>query len=186
MQAAAFRRIISKSRGITTISSTRVLNDAGFQSSPHQFYRNVHSLSKLPTSHGSGWSNQRRFVSKMREPASQIPDLEDDYIDDYMVDGKDIKTAEDMDFYDALTDEYFPSDEVDEIKEAEEEEARRQGIRDELDSRKGRLWQDPWELTDDDWGSGKAYDDLPDWTEELCSRVSLERVKVFPGKCSIL
>ena len=52
----------------------------------------------------------------------------------------------------------------------------------DANSRKGRLWQDPWELTDDDWGSGKAYDDLPDWTEELCSRVSLERVKVFPGE----
>lgn len=179
MQAAAFRRIISKSRRNVTFPQ-RILNDARLQTSPHQFQRKLHHVSKVSTSNGSGGSHQRRFVSKMREPASQIPDLDDEYIDDYMMDGKDIKTAEDMDFYDALTDEYFPSDEVDEIKEAEEEEARRQGIRDELDSRKGRLWQDPWEITDDDWSSGKAYDDLPDWTEELCSRVSLERVKIFP------
>lgn len=186
MQTAAFRRIISKSRRNISIPPS-VLNDVGFQTSLHQSQRKFHFVSKGVSIRygGSKESHQRRFVSKMREPVSQIPDLDEDYIDDYMVDGNDIKTAEDMDFYDALTDEYFPSDEVDEMKEAEEEEARRQGIRDELDSRKGRLWQDPWEITDDDWGSGKAYDDLPDWTEELCSRVSLERVKVFPGESSI-
>jgi hypothetical protein len=94
---------------------------------------------------------------------------------------QDLKTSEDMDFYDPLTFEYYPTQE-DQDEEKEMEEARRQAIREELDSRSGRLWKDRWELTDEDWSSGKSYDDLPDWTEELCSRVSRERVRVHPGK----
>ena len=67
--------------------------------------------------------------------------------------------------------------------EEERDYERRQQIRDELDKRTGRLWEDPWALTDEDWSSGKTFDDLPDWTEQLCSRISKERVKIHPGKC---
>jgi hypothetical protein len=79
---------------------------------------------------------------------------------------------------------YFPSppdsQDMDPEEAEERDAARRQAIRDELDTRKGRLWEDPWALTDDDWSSGKSFDDLPDWTEQICSRVSLERVNVHP------
>jgi len=78
---------------------------------------------------------------------------------------------------------YYPSPNANESSDdADErdakEEARRQAIRDEIDSRKGRLWSDPMEITDEDWASGKKLDDLPDWSKELCSRVSLERIRV--------
>lgn len=84
------------------------------------------------------------------------------------------------------SEEYYPSQKVldeDEAYGAEEAEfLRRKAIRDEINSRTGRLWTDRLELTDDDWAAGKALDDLPDWTEEICSRVSRERVQVHPGK----
>lgn len=83
---------------------------------------------------------------------------------------------------------YYPSPNANESSDdADErdakEEARRQAIRDEIDSRKGRLWSDPMEITDEDWASGKKLDDLPDWSKELCSRVSLERIRVHRGEC---
>ena len=106
----------------------------------------------------------------------------------------------DMEFYDDMTNNNNTSsnssspsleslyDETPQQKTAREMEEeldyeRRQKIRDELDSRTGRLWEDPWALTDEDWSSGKTFDDLPDWSEQLCSRISKERVKLHPGKC---
>lgn len=96
----------------------------------------------------------------------------------------------DMEFFDDIYGNDFESDEelaaakAKALAEEEEERdaARRQVIRDEIDLRKGRLWEDPWEITDDDWASGKSFDDFPDWNDTLCSRVSLERVKVHAGK----
>ena len=81
-------------------------------------------------------------------------------------------------------DEYYPNRNasMDAIEAEERKERMRQAVRDEIDTRTGRLWEDPWALTDDDWSSGKTFDDLPDWTEEICSRVSRERVKVHPGE----
>jgi hypothetical protein len=83
--------------------------------------------------------------------------------------------------------QYYPnrSASVDDIEAEERKERMRQAVRDEIDTRTGRLWEDPWALTDDDWSSGKTFEDLPDWTEEICSRVSRERVKVHPGESII-
>ncbi len=67
-------------------------------------------------------------------------------------------------------------------RQEEENYAKMQKIRDELDTRTGRLWEDPWALSDEDWASNKTLDDLPDWTEQLCSRTSKERVKIHPGE----
>ena len=92
-----------------------------------------------------------------------------------------MKTAQDMDFYDVLTEDYedkyqyYPTQakgEEEELLALELDEKRREVIRKEIDSRSGRLWEDPWEITDADWSSGRSYDDLPDWTEEICSRVN--------------
>jgi hypothetical protein len=105
-----------------------------------------------------------------------------------MEDIQDLKTGEGMEFFDALSDDdgYYPASSAGAEDEIEEiEEMKRQAVRDEIDSRKGRLWEDRWALTDEDWSSGKSFDDLPDWTEEICSRVSRERVKVHPGEYSV-
>ena len=132
--------------------------------------------------------NRRYMTSKPRDPAPLLGDLNNshDRLDSNMDGNINMKTAQDMEFYDALTDDYnyYPAESNDEPSsdEVEEmEEMKRQAVRDEIDSRKGRLWTDRWELTDDDWASGKVLDDLPDWTEEICSRVSRERVQVHPG-----
>jgi len=94
------------------------------------------------------------------------------------------KTSIDMDFYDPLTDDFYTegqgSTKEDELKEQEEKKAaKKQAVQDELDSRKGRLWTDPYEITNDDWGSGKKLEDLTDWTPEMASRTSVERIQVF-------
>lgn len=107
-------------------------------------------------------------------------DMDDD--DDDMVEMEeiaDLKSAEDMDFYDSTTDDFGLT--MADIQEAEKAEKERQAIRAEIDSRKGRLWKDRLELKDADWASGRSLDDLPDWSEVICSRVSLERVQVHPG-----
>ena len=81
-------------------------------------------------------------------------------------------------------DEGADDDEDDEerIRQDLEEERKAQAIRDELDRRTGRGWTDDWSITDEDWFAGRKLDDLPDWSPELCSRMSLERVKVADGK----
>lgn len=58
----------------------------------------------------------------------------------------------------------------------EEDSARRQAVRDELDQRTGRLWSDPWEIAEDEWYKDRGFADAPDWTPEVCSRVSSERL----------
>lgn len=124
---------------------------------------------------------QIRSFNKSRGTSSLGDVLDEELPSPDLDDVQDLKTSEDMDFYDPLTVNYYPEQE-DEDDEKEVEEARRQAIREELDSRSGRLWKDRWELTDEDWSSGKSYDDLPNWTEELCSRVSRERVRVHDGE----
>ena len=74
-------------------------------------------------------------------------------------------------------------DDEERIRQDLEEERKAQAIRDELDRRTGRGWTDDWSITEEDWFAGRKLDDLPDWSPELCSRMSLERVKVVDGKC---
>jgi hypothetical protein len=89
-------------------------------------------------------------------------------------------TADEIDFFDVLEGADFEDDE-DEEDDEKEAELRQQQVRDELDGRKGRGWSDPWEITDEDFMQRRVLDDLPDWTPGLCSRISLERVKIHPG-----
>ncbi|KAL7468051.1 hypothetical protein ACHAXS_008274, partial [Conticribra weissflogii] len=51
----------------------------------------------------------------------------------------------------------------------------------ELDNRKGRLWEDSWVITEEEWMSTGTMDDMEDWTPNLATRKSLESVKVFEG-----
>jgi len=127
---------------------------------------------------------QFRCLSRSRVSSPMNDVFDNEFVTPDLEEVQDIKTSEDMDFYDPLTVNYYPSQE-DHDEEEDLEEAKRQAIRDELDTRSGRLWKDRWELTDEDWSSGRSYDDLPSWSEELCSRVSRERVRVHPGESGI-
>lgn len=62
-----------------------------------------------------------------------------------------------------------------------EEDLRHQKVRDELDSRTGRGWTDPWEITEENWMSKLDPDDLPDWTPDSASKLSRERLKILEG-----
>jgi hypothetical protein len=55
-------------------------------------------------------------------------------------------------------------------------------IQRELDNRTGRPWKDPWAITEEQWMSNITYADLPDWSPKLVSRISQERVQVYPGR----
>jgi len=85
-------------------------------------------------------------------------------------------------------------DDVDGESQEEEEERRRQqqlrkdeAVRDALDRKTGRLWSDPWDLEEvlsvpaSDPGGGSSYDDLPEWSPDMVSRVSQERLRIFPS-----
>lgn len=52
---------------------------------------------------------------------------------------------------------------------------------DEFANRTGRGFIDPWDITDEHWMSRQQMEDLPDWTPDACSRVSLERIQLYPG-----
>jgi hypothetical protein len=92
-------------------------------------------------------------------------------------------TADEMEFFDELNFENFTmNDEPNDEDDVDAELEKRKQMIDELDQRKGRGWSDPWEITDEDWMQKRTLEDLPDWTPALCSRISIERVKVYPGE----
>jgi len=115
--------------------------------------------------------------------------------DDFMDDEEDVEprmtppmkslTADEMEFFDELDFDDFVEEEEDD-KEWDEEQEKRKQMLDELDQRKGRGWSDPWEITDENWMQRRVLEDLPDWTPALCSRISVERVKVHPGEYVLL
>eukprot|EP00980_Cylindrotheca_fusiformis_P019342 scaffold6638_cov127-Cylindrotheca_fusiformis.AAC.26 len=91
---------------------------------------------------------------------------------------KDVSAA-DMEFYTNLMDD-DDEEEDDEATADEEYRLRQQEIQLELDSRTGRVWKDPWEITEEQWMSTATVDDLPEWSPEFVSRVSQERVQIYP------
>lgn len=96
-------------------------------------------------------------------------------------------TADDMEFFDELDGADFEDDRYQDDSDEEEEELKRQQqVRDALDERKGRGWSDPWEITEEEFMQCRVLDDLPDWAPGLCSRISMERVKIHPGTCTCL
>ena len=162
---------------------------------PHEKSRHIHYQQQQQRNFGL----YRRRNEWPNEPTSE--DLLREQFDSPPPDISEMKTAEEMDFYDPLTENYDYSesfgvdssgtndgqdgDDIGGDVEEEEEEmeaARQKAIRDEIDSRTGRLWTDPWEITDEDWSQLRTLDDLPDWSPEICSRVSMERVCLHPGE----
>jgi len=89
-------------------------------------------------------------------------------------------SANDMEFYSQLVD-VDSDDEGDEDENAllsEEYKSKQEAIKQELDARTGRVWQDPWEIGEEQWMSTATFDDLPNWTPEFVSRVSQERIQI--------
>jgi hypothetical protein len=52
-------------------------------------------------------------------------------------------------------------------------------MRQALLAQRGRLWSDPLEITDQDFTKSVWWDDIPDWSPDVVSSISLERVKVL-------
>lgn len=55
-------------------------------------------------------------------------------------------------------------------------------IQEELDSRTGRLWEERWVITDEEWMSTDTYDDIEEWSIKMATRKALESVKVWDGE----
>lgn len=184
-------------RTVTTGNST-VHVVAGASSLPASSSPKLHQL----TPHRSLGLHRRPHQRNLRDTSG-----EQTYDDANPTSSSEFKTADDMETYDFLSDDFHPLEDDDAFRRAQsgvnndgfhddgddadeeerirmdlEKERKAQAVRDELDRRTGRLWTDDWEITEDDWFAGKKFDDLPDWSPEMCSRVSLERVKVLEGR----
>mmetsp|Transcript_15278 Transcript_15278/g.21288 ORF Transcript_15278/g.21288 Transcript_15278/m.21288 type:complete len:675 (+) Transcript_15278:72-2096(+) len=123
------------------------------------------------------WQQQAYFSTRN---GSKYPPPSDDDDSPESVERSAMNSADDMEFFDPTAFELDEDEETEEEILEREKEEKRQKIRDELDKRTGRLWSDPWEITVDEWSTKRVADDLPDWTPELTSRISNERVKVHP------
>jgi DNA-binding transcriptional MerR regulator len=55
-------------------------------------------------------------------------------------------------------------------------------IQEELDSRTGRLWEERWTITDEEWMSTDTWEDIEDWSIKMATRKALESVKVWDGE----
>lgn len=96
-------------------------------------------------------------------------------------DRKRTPSAVDMEFFSRLGDDLDDDDEPDEDEKLNAEYKRKQEeIQRELDTRTGRGWTDPWHISEEQWMSLQTADDLPEWSSEFVSRISQERVKVYP------
>lgn len=91
-------------------------------------------------------------------------------------------SATDMEFYGQLVDEDSDDEEDEDALLTEEYKRKQEAIQQELDSRTGRVWKDPWEISEEQWMSTATFDDLPAWTPEFVSRVSQERVQIHSGR----
>lgn len=61
----------------------------------------------------------------------------------------------------------------------EQEKLRIEELKEEIEAKKGRGWTDPWDLKEM-YESKVDYDQLPDWSPSLVSRISQERVQLHP------
>ena len=93
-------------------------------------------------------------------------------------------SAVEMEFFAQLGDggdDDYDDEDPDGDSSADAEYKRKQvEIQRELDSRTGRGWTDPWHISEEQWMSLQTADDLPGWSSEFVSRISQERVKVYP------
>lgn len=75
-------------------------------------------------------------------------------------------------------DDFFQQDDGEE--EREQYRLQQEKVNDELDSRKGRPWKDPWEISEEQWmASDTSSESLPDWNPSFVSRISQERLQIL-------
>mmetsp|Transcript_49332 Transcript_49332/g.75067 ORF Transcript_49332/g.75067 Transcript_49332/m.75067 type:complete len:663 (-) Transcript_49332:73-2061(-) len=128
-----------------------------------------------------GASTTRNFARRSRTPVADIEDIEQ-----MNLENRSAKTftAADMEFFNQFADTGFDDDDDDDDEAARVDKdyrRKQEEIQRELDSRTGRPWTDPWEISEEQWmSSASSMNDLPDWSEEYVSRISQERVKVHP------
>jgi hypothetical protein len=87
----------------------------------------------------------------------------------------------DNELFDDSDDDEDDEDEDEAGIQDKEYRQKQEAIQRELDTRVGRAWTDPWEITQEHWMSSGTADDLPEWSPEYVSRVAQERVKFHPG-----
>ena len=56
---------------------------------------------------------------------------------------------------------------------------RQNKIQQELDQRTGRLWEERWTISDEEWMSTDTWEDIEDWSLKMATRKALESVKVW-------
>ena len=100
-------------------------------------------------------------------------------------------SAADMEFFNQFADDGFDDDDGDDDDEGalfdKEYRRKQEEIQRELDSRTGRPWTDPWEISEEQWmNSTTSMDDLPDWSPEFVSRISQVCICLFPCTDSII
>ena len=177
----ANRRLVASSRRILGVNpcwaDDRIINDSW--------------RGRINQQNDNCYMGIRRFARRpkgnLNDPNEELLELEES-IAVKANDGS--VSAWDMEFYADKqlaggTDDGFDDDDDDDDKESrlnDEYRKKQEEIQRELDTRRGRPWTDPWEIKDEQWMSTTTHDDLPDWTPELVSRVSQEKVKIFPGR----
>ncbi|KAL7553952.1 hypothetical protein ACHAWF_017878 [Thalassiosira exigua] len=131
---------------------------------------------------GSDDDEEDDEAAKLRKAERFWDDDDDDY------DGKGDKEDDKSDFSEIFGDLSDLSSPDDEKKGDEDEDpvaaafhARQARIKDELSSRRGRLWTDEWIITDDEWLTHQTYDEIEEWRPESATRVSAESVRAFEG-----
>lgn len=63
---------------------------------------------------------------------------------------------------------------------------RQNKIQQELDQRTGRLWEERWTISDEEWMSTDTWEDIEDWSLKMATRKALESVKVWDCECTIV
>lgn len=98
---------------------------------------------------------------------------------------------EDNDIQDPLShllslEEVDASEQLQQMTPSKVDQAKRKAERkQEMDQKEGRGWTDPWKMTDM-YESTISFDDLPEWSPKVVSRISQERVQILPDKIPTL
>jgi hypothetical protein len=93
------------------------------------------------------------------------------------------KRAKETEFYGTPIDDDSDDEEDEGALANEEYRLKQKEIQRELDTRTGRVWNDPWEISEEQWMSTATFNDLPEWSPEFVSRISQERVQIHTGRC---
>ena len=130
----------------------------------------------------------RRFSSR-KSGSSLLDDIEQDGLEQQQSQARS-QSATDMEFYNQFANDAFDDDGEDDDDDDDDDNAlydkeyrrKQEEIQRELDSRTGRPWTDPWEISEEQWMSATSTSmELPDWSPEYVSRISQERVKIHSG-----